>query len=96
MYSSARESRVLSRIFGLPAEDMAEHAVRERLGHGLLELLEADCFGCYVLVHSVGHPVVGPGQWYAKTAVPAQAGACTRRQGAPAVPAKPARGWPAE
>ena len=61
MYLSARERRVLSRLFGLLAEDMAEHAVRERLGHGLLKLLEADCFASYVLIHSVGHPVVGPG-----------------------------------
>ncbi len=48
MYLTASESRVLSRLFGLLAEDMAEREVRERLGHGLLELLKADYFASYV------------------------------------------------
>ena len=35
MYLSAAESRTLSRLFGLHAEDLAEHEIRERLGYGL-------------------------------------------------------------
>ena len=38
MYVSAAESRVLSRIFGLLAEDLGEHDVREAVGQHLLEL----------------------------------------------------------
>ena len=48
MHLTASESRCLSRLFGLLAEDMAEREVRERLGHGLLDLLKADYFASYV------------------------------------------------
>src|SRR6201988_3375076 len=48
MVLSASESRVLSRIFGLLAEDLTEHDVREALGHNLLELLQADYYASYV------------------------------------------------
>ena len=48
MYVSAAESRVLSRIFGLLAEDLGEHDVREAVGHHLLELLQADYYASYV------------------------------------------------
>lgn len=48
MHLTASESRVLSHVFGLLAEDMAEREVRERLGHGLLDLLKADYFASYV------------------------------------------------
>ncbi|MEZ5614669.1 MAG: LuxR C-terminal-related transcriptional regulator [Rhodocyclaceae bacterium] len=48
MYLTTPESRALSRIFGLLAEDMAEHEVRERVGYGLLDLLKADYFASYV------------------------------------------------
>ena len=48
MHLTASESRCLSRLFGLLAEDMAEREVRERVGHGLLDLLRADYFTSYV------------------------------------------------
>ena len=48
MYLSASQSRCLSRLFGLLAEDRAEHEVRERVGLSLLELLGADQFASYV------------------------------------------------
>lgn len=48
MYLTAPESRALSRIFGLLAEDMAEREVRERVGYGLLDLLRADYFASFV------------------------------------------------
>ncbi|MCF8149670.1 MAG: LuxR C-terminal-related transcriptional regulator [Sulfuritalea sp.] len=48
MYLTAAESRALSRLFGLLAEDMAEREVRERVGYGLLDLLRADHFASYV------------------------------------------------
>jgi len=48
MYVTAAESRVLSRIFGLLSEDMAEREVREAVGHHLLELLEADYYASFV------------------------------------------------
>lgn len=48
MYLTASESRCLSRLFGLLAEDMAEHEVRKRVGDGLLDLLRADYFASYV------------------------------------------------
>ncbi|SFI80052.1 LuxR C-terminal-related transcriptional regulator [Bradyrhizobium sp. Gha] len=48
MYVSAAESRVLARIFGLLSEDMAERAVRETVGHHLLELLQADYYASFV------------------------------------------------
>ncbi len=48
MYLTAAESRALSRLFGLLAEDMAEREVRERVGYGLLDLLHADHFASYI------------------------------------------------
>src|SRR6202000_1380916 len=48
MVLNASESRVLARIFGLLAEDLAERDVREALGHNLLELLQADYYASYV------------------------------------------------
>lgn len=48
VYLSARESRLLSRVFGLLAEDLAERDVRERVGSCLLEMLRADFFASYV------------------------------------------------
>lgn len=48
MYLTAAESRALSRLFGLLAEDMAEREVRERVGFGLLDMLRADYFASYV------------------------------------------------
>lgn len=48
MYLTAAESRCLSSLFGLLAEDMAEREVRERVGRGLLDLLRADQFASYV------------------------------------------------
>jgi DNA-binding CsgD family transcriptional regulator len=48
MYVTASESRVLARIFGLLSEDLAEHDVREAVGHHLLELLEADYYASFV------------------------------------------------
>ena len=42
MYVTAQESRALSRLFGLLAEDIGEREVRERIGHHLLELLSAE------------------------------------------------------
>jgi len=48
MYLSAHESSILSKVFGLLAEDLAEHEVRERLGFELLNLLKADFFASYV------------------------------------------------
>jgi DNA-binding CsgD family transcriptional regulator len=48
MYVTAQESRALSRLFGLLAEDLTEREVRERIGHHLLELLSADYFASFV------------------------------------------------
>jgi hypothetical protein len=48
MYLTASESRTLSRLFVLLAEDMAEREVRERVGCGLLDLLKADYYASYV------------------------------------------------
>jgi len=48
MYVTAQESRALSRLFGLLAEDYAEREVRERIGHHLLELLSADHYASFV------------------------------------------------
>jgi DNA-binding CsgD family transcriptional regulator len=48
MYVTAKESRALSRLFGLLAEDLAEREVRERVGHHLLELLSADYYASFV------------------------------------------------
>ena len=48
MYVTAKESRALSRLFGLLAEDLAEREVRERIGHHLLELLSADYYASFV------------------------------------------------
>ena len=48
MYLTASESRALSRLFGLLAEDMAECEVRQRIGYGLLDMLRADHFASFV------------------------------------------------
>src|SRR5580698_6051314 len=48
MYVTAKESRALSQLFGLLAEDLAEREVRERIGHHLLELLSADYYASFV------------------------------------------------
>jgi DNA-binding CsgD family transcriptional regulator len=48
MYLNAAESRTLSHLFGLLAEDLAEREVRERIGYGLLDLLQADYFASFV------------------------------------------------
>ncbi|MGD0847506.1 response regulator transcription factor [Bradyrhizobium sp.] len=48
MYVTAQESRALSHLFGLLAEDLAERDVRERIGHHLLELLSADYYASFV------------------------------------------------
>jgi DNA-binding CsgD family transcriptional regulator len=48
MYVTAKESRALSQLFGLLAEDLAEREVRERIGHHLLELLSADHYASFV------------------------------------------------
>src|ERR1700753_1918177 len=48
MYVTAQESRALSHLFGLLAEDLAEREVRERIGHHLLELLSADYYASFV------------------------------------------------
>ncbi len=48
MYVTARESRALSHLFGLLAEDLAEREVRERIGYHLLELLSADHYASFV------------------------------------------------
>lgn len=48
MYVTAQESRALSRLFGLLAEDIGEREVRERIGHHLLELLSADYYASFV------------------------------------------------
>jgi DNA-binding CsgD family transcriptional regulator len=48
MYVTAQESRALSRLFGLLAEDLAEREVRERIGYHLLELLSADYYASFV------------------------------------------------
>jgi predicted phage-related endonuclease len=42
MCVTAQESRALSRLFGLLAEDLAEREVRERIGHHVLEWLSPD------------------------------------------------------
>jgi hypothetical protein len=47
MYVTAQESRALSHLFGLLAEDLAEREVRERIGHHLLELLSADYYATH-------------------------------------------------
>ena len=48
MYVTAQESRALSHLFGLLAEDLAEREVREGIGHHLLELLSADYYASFV------------------------------------------------
>lgn len=55
MHLTASESRCLSRLFGLLAEDMAEREVRERVGYGLLDLLRADYFASYVWDEAAHH-----------------------------------------
>jgi DNA-binding CsgD family transcriptional regulator len=48
MFVTSQESRALSRLFGLLAEDMAAREVRERVGGDLLDLLAADYFASFV------------------------------------------------
>jgi len=48
MYLSARETRLLSKAFGLLAEGLSAADVREQLGYCLMELLQADFFASYV------------------------------------------------
>jgi len=48
MFVTSAESRALSRLFGLLAENLAEREVRERIGHDLLDLLGADYFASFV------------------------------------------------
>ena len=48
MYLSARETRLLSKAFGLLAEGLSATDVREQLGYCLMELLQADFFASYV------------------------------------------------
>lgn len=48
MFVTSAESRALSRLFGLLAEDMTAREVRERVGHDLLDLLGADYFASFV------------------------------------------------
>ncbi len=48
MYLTATESRSLSMLFGLLAENLAEREVRERIGQGLLDLLRADYFASFI------------------------------------------------
>ena len=48
MYLCARETRLLSKAFGLLAEGLSSADVREQLGYCLMELLQADFFASYV------------------------------------------------
>ncbi|HMN77084.1 MAG TPA: LuxR C-terminal-related transcriptional regulator [Burkholderiaceae bacterium] len=48
MQLSTSESSALACLFGLLAEDMAEHEVRERVGRALLNLLRADYYASFV------------------------------------------------
>ncbi len=48
MQLNTSESRALASLFGLLAEDMAEHEVRERVGRALLDLLRADYYASFV------------------------------------------------
>jgi hypothetical protein len=48
MYIAAAESRVLARNFGLLSEYLGERAVREAIGHHLLELHETDYYASFV------------------------------------------------
>lgn len=48
MYLNKEKSRVLSELFSLMAEDYEESAVRQRVGEGLLRLLDADQFASFV------------------------------------------------
>ena len=48
MYLNARETRLLSKAFGLLAEGLSATDVREQLGYCLMELLQADFFASYV------------------------------------------------
>ena len=48
MYLSARETRLLSKAFGLLAEGLSAADVRKHLGYCLMELLQADFFASYV------------------------------------------------
>lgn len=48
MYLSARETRLLSKAFGLLAEGLSAADVREQLGYCLMEILQADFFASFV------------------------------------------------
>ena len=48
MILSTREHAALGRLFGLLAEGLAAHELRERLGAALLDLLRADHFASFV------------------------------------------------
>lgn len=48
MILSTREHAALGRLFGLLAEGLAAHELRERLGAALLDLLQADHFASFV------------------------------------------------
>jgi DNA-binding CsgD family transcriptional regulator len=48
MYLSPRETRLLSKTFGLLAEGLSAADVREQLGYCLMEILQADFFASYV------------------------------------------------
>lgn len=48
MYLNARETRLLSKAFGLLAEGLSSADVREQLGYCLMEILQADFFASFV------------------------------------------------
>lgn len=48
MILSTREHRALGTLFGLLAEGLAEHELRERVGHALLDLLQADHYASFI------------------------------------------------
>ncbi len=59
MNLNTRERSALSRVFSLLAEGLDERAVRESLGHALLDLLHADYFASYVWDAEAGRFVNG-------------------------------------
>ena len=48
MYLTARETRLLSKAFGLLAEGLSAADVREQVGYCLMEILQADFFASFV------------------------------------------------
>lgn len=48
MILSTREHQALGRVFALLAEGLGERELRERIGHALLDLLQADHFASFV------------------------------------------------